>query len=33
MRNIEKNYEEFLKLLNKHKVKYCVVSAIAMSFT
>lgn len=26
----EKDFEEFLKLLNKHKVKYCVVGAYAV---
>ena len=28
---IEKDYEEFLKLLNKHKVKYCIVGAYAVA--
>jgi hypothetical protein len=28
----EKDYEEFLALLNKHKVRYCVVGAFAMAF-
>jgi hypothetical protein len=26
----EKDFEEFLKLLNKHKVKYCIVGAYAV---
>ncbi|MCB4756464.1 MAG: nucleotidyltransferase [Elusimicrobia bacterium] len=29
---IEKDYEEFLKLLNKHRVKYCIVGAYALAF-
>ncbi len=29
MKKIEKDYEELLKLFNKHKVKYCVVGAFA----
>ena len=32
MENIEKDYEEFLRLLNKHKVKYCIVGAYALAF-
>ena len=28
----EKDYEEFLKLLNKHDVKYCIVGAFALAF-
>ena len=28
----EKDYEEFLKLLNKHDVKYCIIGAFAMAF-
>ena len=28
----EKDYEEFLELLNKHDVKYCIVDAIALAF-
>ena len=28
----EKDYEEFLALLNKHKVRYCVVGAFALAF-
>jgi hypothetical protein len=30
--NIEKDYEELLKLLNKNKVKYCIVGAYAVAF-
>ncbi len=26
---VEKDYEEFLSLLNKHKVKYCIIGAFA----
>ena len=29
---IEKDYEEFLRLLNKHKVKYCIIGAYAVAF-
>jgi predicted nucleotidyltransferase len=29
---LEKDYEEFLKLLNKHKVKYCIIGAYAVAF-
>jgi hypothetical protein len=29
---VEKDYEEFLRLLNKHKVKYCIVGAYALAF-
>ena len=29
---IEKDYEEFLRLLNKHKAKYCIVGAYALAF-
>lgn len=29
---VEKDYEEFLKLLNKHKVKYCIIGAFAVAF-
>jgi hypothetical protein len=29
---IEKDYEELLGLLNKHKVKYCIVGAYAVAF-
>ena len=30
--HIEKDYEELLQLLNKHKVKYCIVGAYAVAF-
>lgn len=30
--NIEKDFEEFIKLLNKHKVKYCIVGSYAVAF-
>ena len=29
---VEKDYEELLELLNKHKVKYCVVGGYAVAF-
>jgi len=29
---IEKDYEELFALLNKHKVKYCVIGAYAVAF-
>ncbi|MFO7979810.1 MAG: nucleotidyltransferase [Candidatus Aminicenantes bacterium] len=29
---VEKDYQEFLKLLNKHKVKYCIIGAYAVAF-
>ena len=29
---VEKDYEEFLKLLNKHEVKYCIIGAYAVAF-
>jgi hypothetical protein len=29
---IEKDFEELLELLNKHKVKYCIVGAYAVAF-
>ena len=29
---IEKDYEELLELLNKHKVKYCIIGAYAVAF-
>lgn len=32
MEKVEKDYEELLKLFNKHKVKYCVVGAFAVAF-
>ena len=28
----EKDYEEFLELLNKHKVRYCIIGSYAMAF-
>jgi hypothetical protein len=28
----EKDYEEFLTLLNKHKVRYCIIGAFALAF-
>ncbi len=32
MEKVEKDYEELLGLLNKHKVKYCIVGAFAVAF-
>ena len=32
MKEIEKDYEELLKLFNKHRVKYCIVGAFAVAF-
>ncbi|MFQ6070464.1 MAG: DUF6036 family nucleotidyltransferase [Candidatus Aminicenantales bacterium] len=29
---VEKDYEELLKLLNKHKVRYCIIGAYALAF-
>jgi len=29
---VEKDYEEFLKLLNKNKVRYCIVGSYAIAF-
>ena len=29
---IEKDYEELFALLNKHKVKYCIIGAYAVAF-
>lgn len=29
---VEKDYEEFLRLLNKNKIKYCIVGAYAVAF-
>lgn len=29
---VEKDYEEFLGLLNKHSVKYCIIGAFAVAF-
>ena len=28
---VEKDYEEFLKLLNKNRVKYCVIGSFALA--
>lgn len=28
----EKDYEEFLRLLNKHNVRYCIIGAFALAF-
>jgi len=28
----EKDYEEFLELLNSHKVRYCIIDSYALSF-
>ncbi len=30
--NVEKDFEEFFALLNKHKVRYCVVGAYAVAY-
>jgi len=32
MGKTEKDYEELLRLLNKHKVKYCIIGAFAVAF-
>ncbi|MEW6410043.1 MAG: hypothetical protein AB1488_08020 [Nitrospirota bacterium] len=32
MEKVEKDYEELLRLFNKHKVKYCIVGAFAVAF-
>jgi len=32
MGKIEKDYEELLRLFNKHRVKYCIVGAFAVAF-
>lgn len=32
MKKVEKDYEELLRLLNKNKVKYCIVGAFALAF-
>lgn len=32
MKEVEKDYEELLRLFNKHKVKYCIVGAFAVAF-
>ena len=29
---VEKDYEDLLKLLNKNKVKYCIIGAYAVAF-
>jgi len=29
---VEKDFEELLKLLNKHRVRYCIVGAFAVGF-
>jgi predicted nucleotidyltransferase len=29
---LEKDYEEFLRLLNNHNVKYCIIGAYAVAF-
>lgn len=29
---VEKDYEELLKLFNKHKAKYCIIGAYAVAF-
>ena len=29
--NIEKDYEDFLRLLNEHEVRYCIVGSFAMA--
>jgi len=29
---VEKDYKEFLSLLNKHNVKYCIIGAFAVAF-
>ena len=29
---IERDYEELLRLLNRHEVKYCIVGAYAVAF-
>ena len=29
---IEKDYEEFVELLNKHEVKYCIIGSYALAF-
>ncbi len=32
MKRQEKDYEEFLRLLDKHQVKYCIVGAFALAY-
>jgi len=29
---VEKDFEELLKLFNKHKIKYCIIGAFALAF-
>ena len=29
---IEKDYNEFLKLLNKYKIRYCIIGSYAVGF-
>ena len=29
---VEKDYEELLRLFNKHKVRYCIIGAYAVAF-
>lgn len=29
---VEKDYEDFIKLLNRHKVRYCIVGAFAVAY-
>lgn len=29
---VEKDYEELLRLLNRHKVKYCIIGSFAVAF-
>lgn len=29
---VEEDFEQFIKLLNKNKVKYCIVDAYAVAF-
>lgn len=32
MKRVEKDYEEFLRLLKKHDVRYCIVGAYAVAY-
>ncbi|MCX7793146.1 MAG: hypothetical protein N2257_01885 [Thermodesulfovibrionales bacterium] len=32
MERVEKDYEEFLRLLKKHDVRYCIVGAYAVAY-
>ena len=32
MAEVQKDYEELLKLFNKHKIQYCIVGAYAVAF-